>query len=465
MKKLKYILLLVSLTSSSFGQLQNVWSKEFTFGLENGQPFGLFVGDSNIVASGYTIDNSGGVMAAIINFSTEGDTLWSRIGNNWSQSVYASATRVGDYLFWDQGTHHENDILVKKDLSGNTIWSNGLPYKGAFIIGWGNSLILISGSTIAILDTSGNIEKSNVYSNASIGGMMTLRIKGNELTLIGIGIANPFYGMVMKIDLLTLKSVWETHIQGIARCFGDIDAEGNVYFVGSRVVEDTTAPGFLEFWYSKIDGGDGHIIAEKGWYARNTYETNYENWIDGVAFHNGIVAMGGSIQKGDTHSGKSFAYMATLNASDGRKTWDTTIDFGGFTINQIENMVFDSSGDLIVLRNAALPYLNWLEKYRLTVTAIDVPRGTLPQNFELFQNYPNPFNPSTVIRYQVVGTTHVRLAIYDVLGREVATLVNEEKTAGTYEAIFNASNLSSGVYFYRLEADGFIETKKMVLLK
>jgi len=102
-------------------------------------------------------------------------------------------------------------------------------------------------------------------------------------------------------------------------------------------------------------------------------------------------------------------------------------------------------------------------------TAIDVSRETIPQTFQLSQNYPNPFNPGTSIRYQVVGTTHVRLAIYDVLGREVATLVNEEKPAGTYEAIFNASNLSSGTYFYRLTATsptgGFVLTKKMILLR
>ena len=66
----------------------------------------------------------------------------------------------------------------------------------------------------------------------------------------------------------------------------------------------------------------------------------------------------------------------------------------------------------------------------------------------------------------VSSITNVRLAIYDVLGREVATLVNEEKPAGTYEAIFNASNLSSGVYFYRLEtSNGFSRTKKMILLR
>jgi hypothetical protein len=85
--------------------------------------------------------------------------------------------------------------------------------------------------------------------------------------------------------------------------------------------------------------------------------------------------------------------------------------------------------------------------------------------FRLEQNYPNPFNPSTGIRYQVSGTSEVRLDVFDVLGRKVSTLVNERKAAGSYQVNFNAANLASGTYFYRLQAGGFVETKKMVLIK
>jgi hypothetical protein len=85
--------------------------------------------------------------------------------------------------------------------------------------------------------------------------------------------------------------------------------------------------------------------------------------------------------------------------------------------------------------------------------------------FKLEQNYPNPFNPSTVIRYQIPVNSDVTLKVYDLLGREVETLVNEFKPAGKYEVEFNANNLNSGIYFYNLEADNFRETKKMILLK
>ena len=86
-------------------------------------------------------------------------------------------------------------------------------------------------------------------------------------------------------------------------------------------------------------------------------------------------------------------------------------------------------------------------------------------NFSLYQNYPNPFNPSTVIKYQIPDAGYVTLKVYDILGREVARIVDEFKNAGSYETEFNASGLSSGIYFYSLNAGIYYETKKMILTK
>ena len=89
----------------------------------------------------------------------------------------------------------------------------------------------------------------------------------------------------------------------------------------------------------------------------------------------------------------------------------------------------------------------------------------MPNVFYLEQNYPNPFNPYTKIRYQISNYTNVNLKVYDVLGNEVSTLVNQEKPAGIYEIEFQGIELSSGIYFYQLKAGNFIETRKMILLK
>ena len=91
--------------------------------------------------------------------------------------------------------------------------------------------------------------------------------------------------------------------------------------------------------------------------------------------------------------------------------------------------------------------------------------GELPVTFALEQNYPNPFNPSTAIRYQLAATAHVTLKVYDILGREVASLVNEVKPGGSFESTWDASAVASGMYIYRIEAGTFVQSRKMLLLK
>ena len=89
----------------------------------------------------------------------------------------------------------------------------------------------------------------------------------------------------------------------------------------------------------------------------------------------------------------------------------------------------------------------------------------IPKSFSLYQNYPNPFNPSTSIKFDLTDASLVRLAIYDMLGRQVDVLINQQLGAGTHNISFNAGNLASGIYFYRLEAGSFTDIKKMTLVK
>ena len=91
--------------------------------------------------------------------------------------------------------------------------------------------------------------------------------------------------------------------------------------------------------------------------------------------------------------------------------------------------------------------------------------NNIPKSYELFQNFPNPFNPKTTIRYQIPSTAFVKLKIYDLLGREIQTLVNEQKQRGVYDVLFDGSNLSSGIYFCVLKVNDFIGVKKIALIK
>ena len=88
-----------------------------------------------------------------------------------------------------------------------------------------------------------------------------------------------------------------------------------------------------------------------------------------------------------------------------------------------------------------------------------------PSEFLLFQNYPNPFNPSTTIQFSIPNTSYVTLGVYNTLGERVGVLASEELTSGTYNYSWDAAGLTSGIYFYKLQAGSYVETKKMVLLR
>lgn len=124
-------------------------------------------------------------------------------------------------------------------------------------------------------------------------------------------------------------------------------------------------------------------------------------------------------------------------------------------------MVFNSKGDLFITSFQN----NTILKVTNLPTAVEEDYNSAVTDFSLEQNYPNPFNPSTKINYRLASAGSATLKVFDVLGKEVATLVNEEKPAGNYSVDFNAAGLSSGIYFYTLKQNNFVETKKMILMK
>jgi hypothetical protein len=112
----------------------------------------------------------------------------------------------------------------------------------------------------------------------------------------------------------------------------------------------------------------------------------------------------------------------------------------------------------------------WIYKYGCKlvddcINEVKVESPAVPIEFSLYQNYPNPFNPSTVIRYQLPVNSWVTLKIYNLLGQEIATLVNEFQDAGFKSVEWEAGEVGSGVYFYKLTAGNYISTKKMILIR
>ena len=134
---------------------------------------------------------------------------------------------------------------------------------------------------------------------------------------------------------------------------------------------------------------------------------------------------------------------------------------------QGDNIAVISSGNNLMafwMDNFSGTYQIWQNKISLISLSIKN-INTFPKQFSLKQNYPNPFNPKTKIKYEIAKSGFVSLKIYDVLGREIKTLVNENKNVGFYEIEFDANNLNSGIYFYKLTTNNFSEMKKMILIK
>jgi hypothetical protein len=168
-----------------------------------------------------------------------------------------------------------------------------------------------------------------------------------------------------------------------------------------------------------------------------------------------------------------FCGGAVLSRAQGNSVRWSVFD-AGFAVSisrSTNSAVLSTVGQTFVgpARNAG----NWIDTgflvdalLRGTATSVaDNGRTDLPLTYELSQNYPNPFNPSTLIRFTIPERTHVSLHVYDVLGREVAALVDEEKTPGVYEVRFDARSLSSGAYFYRLKTNSYIQLKKLLIVR
>ena len=204
------------------------------------------------------------------------------------------------------------------------------------------------------------------------------------------------------------------------------------------------------------------VSTDSGWTAPMTYDPEVQNWLDGVDFEadvevdmKGLAIDGTTVYNIGGHrtlpAGNKIAFFA----------YDP-LSLNSDTKNEVEYFWY---GFMNTAPHAE-PLLDWFG----VPVEVEKEDDLLPKAYTLSQNYPNPFNPSTIIKYALGGRQLVTLKVFDLLGREVAMLVNEEKPAGNYEVEFNVARdcrpaIASGIYFYRLQSGSFVETKKMIVLK
>jgi hypothetical protein len=416
------------------------------------------------------------------------------IGYNTAQGA-TFAQGAGIMLFCN-GRIINNQILFNE---GHTQQETA-PGGGIFCLAdafYGNSVI-ISGNFVS---HNKAISTANYFQNAWGGGLgvkyYNAHIFDNTITDNEVGGVNLTWGAGVILEYLGENSVFERNTvkdnffrgSGICRgggvcvwyCNHPISLINNIISgnQGSRgggiYVGDQFEPSYPLIINNTISGNTASFGG--GIYTTDSYSyiMNTILWGNAAPAGKEIYASGGniSVAYSDVEDGWTGTANINLNpelVADSLANTSPCInvgihsyDFGGSVI------LFCPTEDI---NGRARPYptgsnidMGAWESKEGVVGIEPQPIAGIPESYALFQNYPNPFNPSTTISYQLAVGSLVKLSIYDLLGKEMAVLVNEKQAAGFHQTEFDASGLASGVYLYRLEAVGFVEIRKMILMR
>ena len=419
-----------------------LWAKHFDAydgspGGRGDRPRSLVVDDEG---HAYVTGSDGEMLT--IKYGLDGDTLWARRFHG----IATSSVLNHDGNLVVAGSSSEGLVTIKYNPAGDTVWVRR--YAGA---GYHSSIVVDANGDVYVTGTSGNDCITIKYSSSG-------------------------------------ESVWVRRYEGSSYGFADpqslaLDGGGNVYVIGAAYFSsDQHSESFtikynsdgdtlwvrrygMDVWYQGsivVDGSGGVYIANP--YTLIKYDSNGDLlWLKNSEtpgdFSRTVplaVDASGSVYV----SGPGDGNGPIKFTSAGYEEWTARYSSGpavGIQLNSAGN-VYVVSEDFTVI------------KYVQTPTSVNEGGFKVPTKFSLSQNYPNPFNPTTAISYQLSADSRVRLSVFDLLGREVAVLVNEEKPAGTYSATWDPSTssgqvLSSSVYFYRLQAGTFVQSKKLILMR
>ena len=401
-----------------------LWTK--TFG---GSGYGkgnsvLQTNDSGYILVGYAdLFSTGFPDVMFIKVNSFGDTLWTKTfgGIYWDEGLSVQQTIDGGYIItgftYSFGAGNDDVWLIKTNSSGDTLWTKTF---GGWSYDRGHSVYqAIDGGYII-----------TGYTNSFGAGMADVWvIKTNDL---GDTLWTRTFGGIYDDKGY---SVLQTTDGGYVICGNTaLPSSSYAWLIKTNSAGDTL--------WTKLIGGAGSY---KGYSFQQTVDGGY------------IIT--GSINED--------LWLIKTNSS-GDTLWTKTFgeigyDDKGYSVQQTSDGGYIISGS-IYLSTAGGGDV-WLIKTTPDVSSIGPNTDLILTNFLLTQNFPNPFNPSTTIEFRIQESELISLKVYDVLGNDIATLVNEYKTSGSYEIEWNASNYPSGIYFYQLRAGNFIETKKMVLLK
>jgi photosystem II stability/assembly factor-like uncharacterized protein len=432
---------------------------------KEGWPSCLTILGDYLYAGGY---QGGGVWK----YSTRIDTGWAVQPSGTGDMLY-TVKAVDNNVVWAGGTNG----CVLRTTNGGVTWDS----VGAGVIGTAtvfsvdaldasNALVsTYTGDAAIYKTTNGGSIWQNVFAQTG-GAIAGIRMKS---TLEGYAVGIPVDGKWTVLKTTDGGNTW-THIPNEPTQIGDESVTFGVDLTGNTLSFGTTSGKI----YRSTDLGttwSSDSISEEMVYAIHSNSPTiglagfYNGAIDrttngGVSWDTAHSAGGNSV---NCISGLENEYWATVGSgiaytNDTGKSWKySSPGYHGFI--QLQALSFSSAGSAI--NGWAVGEDGIILHYRRGLTGVKPDLRTIPAAFVLEQNYPNPFNPATFINYQLPNASHVRLSVYNMLGQEVTTLVNEIEQAGAQSVRFDASNLPSGVYLYRLQAGTYTSVKKLVLIR
>jgi hypothetical protein len=469
---------------------------------------------NNAILTFTDIRNGGSINPFAYMVSPAGAMLWGANGVTLSDSVNAFQpnpkvvqTSDGNYVFfWRVGSGPQKLALQKLNAAGvkqwgaaPILWTSGTTenYDWPSIVPSDNGsvIVMFSGYTGSFISPA----NYRIYSQ-KVSASGTRVWNGTQDTVYSLGRVSGFYTPRLFSDENNgAIYVWHDDRNAVNRTTGFVqrkNAAGTILFPvnGSAVSGNTANNHFTPIAGYMPATGETYVAWQEsnsgqtqwGFYAQRFSPTGTPLWTaDGLA----IQALGTdqpvayTVMTRDTNviicfsqsgpGGSNLVKAARLGRSGGYLWSGNIITPGSLVSPKIRlNSVINSGGMSILSwqdrRNdnggVYAQNINFDGTFGPFVGVINI-NNSVPAEYELKQNYPNPFNPETRIRYSISNAGNVKMVIYDVLGSTVMTLLNEEQNAGTYEIAVNASLLSSGIYFYKIETNGFTDTKRMVLIK